>query len=301
MTLSKTQQFIEDDFFKPLYEKYKGLMEETPEKVININGVERKRTKELLHKEFEKVLSIVNNKFPVYLSGPAGTGKTTIASKVAETLELEFYMNIKLTDVFELIGFIDAKGNYVETEFYKAFTQGSLYFIDEIDSSDPSVLVAINAAIANRKMVFPNGTVDAHEKFCIIVAGNTNGSGANENYNTRNLIDAATLDRFIILNIDYDERIEKEVAGGDGNIVKLVNKLRTIDTPFRSVFSTRFIQKFVLLKNQGFSKEEITTVLFTDYDTYYKDEVDKLVDAALKSKNGRKTEKPATLSEIFDI
>lgn len=301
MTLSKTQQFIEDDFFKPLYEKYKGLMEETPEKVININGVERKRTKELLHKEFEKVLSIVNNKFPVYLSGPAGTGKTTIASKVAETLELEFYMNIKLTDVFELIGFIDAKGNYVETEFYKAFTQGGLYFIDEIDSSDPSVLVAINAAIANRKMVFPNGTVDAHENFCIIVAGNTNGSGANENYNTRNLIDAATLDRFIILNIDYDERIEKEVAGGDGNIVKLVNKLRTIDTPFRSVFSTRFIQKFVLLKNQGFSKEEITTVLFTDYDTYYKDEVDKLVDAALKSKNGRKTEKPATLSEIFDI
>ena len=38
---------------------------------------------------------------------------------------------------FKLTGFIDAGGTYRDTEFYKAFKNGGLFFLDEIDNSDP--------------------------------------------------------------------------------------------------------------------------------------------------------------------
>lgn len=46
-------------------------------------------------------------------------------------------------------------GNYQETQFFKAFTEGGLFMLDEMDASIPEVLVILNAAIANRYFDFP--------------------------------------------------------------------------------------------------------------------------------------------------
>ena len=98
--------------------------------------------------------------------------------------------------------------------------------LDEIDASTPEVLVILNAAIANRYFDFPTGRVDAHEDFRIVAAGNTYGTGADIEYTGRYQLDAASLDRFAIIEINYDKAIEEALAGGNKNLIQFIWKFR---------------------------------------------------------------------------
>lgn len=190
----------------------------TPTQVNTVHGV--------THEQFETVLAFVNANEPVYLYGPAGTGKNVLCKQIAEALGLDFYSSNAVTEEFKLTGFIDANGVYHETEFYKAFTKGGLFMLDEMDASIPEVLIILNSAIANRYFEFPTGRVDAHPDFRVISAGNTVGTGATYAYNGRNQLDSASLDRFAMIPIDYDERIELDNAGGDKDLVKFIHAMR---------------------------------------------------------------------------
>lgn len=169
------------------------------------------------HEKFDTVLSFVFANEPVFLTGRAGTGKNFLCKQVAQALNLDFYFTNAVTQEYKLTGFTDANGHYQESQFYKAFKNGGLFMLDEMDASIPEVLVILNAAIANRYFDFPApiGYVEAHPDFRVIAAGNTFGLGADFNYVGRNQLDAASLDRFALVEIDYDERIEKSCAGGD--------------------------------------------------------------------------------------
>ena len=79
--------------------------------------------------------------------------------------------------------------------------------MDEMDASIPETLIILNAAIANRYFDFPNGKVSANPNFRVIAAGNTVGTGADNNYTGRYCLDRASLDRFAMVNIDYSEKI----------------------------------------------------------------------------------------------
>lgn len=171
--------------------------------------------KGITHEEFETVLKFVANDEPVFLTGPAGSGKNVLCKQIADALGLKFYFTNAVTQEYKLTGFTDAMGKYQETQFYKAFTQGGVFMLDEMDASIPEVLVILNAAIANRYFDFPApiGYVEAHPDFRVIAAGNTTGHGADFNYVGRNQLDAASLDRFAIVRIDYSPSIENSVAG----------------------------------------------------------------------------------------
>lgn len=166
----------------------------------------------LFHKDFEKVLKLVNLKIPVMLTGGAGAGKNYMLEQVANALNLSFYYTSTITQEYKLTGFIDGGGKYHETEFFKAFTQGGVFMLDEIDASIPECLVILNGAIANGYFDFPTGREFAHEDFRVVCAGNTVGLGADLVYTGRNVIDGATLDRFVLVEIDYDKRIEENLC-----------------------------------------------------------------------------------------
>ena len=182
--------------------------------------------KECVHEKFDDVLTIVSLGMPVYLSGKAGTGKNVICKQVAEALGLNFYFTNAVTQEYKLTGFIDANGVYQETQFYKAFTQGGLFFLDEMDASIPEVLIILNAALANGYFDFPTGKVDAHPDFRVIAAGNTIGGGADETYTGRYALDGASLDRFTKIDIDYSEKIEDALAGGDQELLIFAHAFR---------------------------------------------------------------------------
>ena len=195
------------DFIKQEY----GTIER---KIVTVIDGKKTDVKGFVHEKFDTVLKFVANDEPVFLTGPSGSGKNYICKQVAEALGLDFYFTNAVTQEYKLTGFTDAMGNFQETQFYKAFTKGGVFMLDEMDASIPEVLVILNAAIANRYFDFPApiGYVEAHPDFRVIAAGNTVGQGADYEYVGRNQLDGASLDRFAVVQIDYSVEIENGMA-----------------------------------------------------------------------------------------
>ncbi len=164
------------------------------------------------HFQFEKLLKYIQTKNNIFLVGPAGSGKTTAAQNIAKALDLKFYFTGAITSEFKLTGFIDAQGKTVSTDFRKAYEKGGVFLFDEIDASSPQAMLAFNAALANEFMDFPDGRVNKHKDFYCIAAANTYGTGADRQYVGRNQMDAASLDRFIFISWEIDEKLEHELA-----------------------------------------------------------------------------------------
>ena len=211
-----------------------------------------KKLEQVQHEKFQEVLAVVNAGEPVYLYGPAGTGKSHIASTVAKVLGLDFYMANCITQEFKLTGFVDANGHYVETSFYKAFKNGGVFFLDELDGSTPEALININTALANKYFDFPGvGRVEAHENFRCIAAGNTLGSGADSQYTGRFSLDASSMDRFYFIHIDYSQDIEKAISGGDLKLVNFAHQWREAceKCGVQALFTYRAINRIATLKD----------------------------------------------------
>ena len=215
------------EFAKPLLDEHikktfgvlpQVIKVETPAGTHEVKGV--------THEKFGEVLNLINADIPVFLTGAAGTGKNVMCKQVAEALGLEFYFSNAVTQEYKLTGFIDANGHFHSTQFFEAFTKGGLFMLDEMDASVPEVLVMLNAAIANRYFDFPTGRVEAHENFRLIAAGNTFGTGADMEYTGRYQLDAASLDRFALVEIDYSQKIEEAISRGDDELVEYIHGFR---------------------------------------------------------------------------
>lgn len=210
--------------------------------VIEQNKIPVKETTQVTHYKFKDLLLLISNNIPAMLTGGAGSGKSSTCEKVAEALGLDFYFSNAVTQEYKLTGFIDANGKYQETQFYKAFKDGGLFVLDEIDASVPEALIIINTAIANGYFDFPNGKVKAHENFRIVACANTYGLGGDDVYVGRNQLDAASLDRFVVVKFDYDPELEKNLAT-DKDWVTFIQALRQqiISRKIRHIVSMRAI------------------------------------------------------------
>ena len=197
------------------------------EHVISLpDGTENTVKDQILHPKFDTVLKKIAMGDAVYMYGPAGSGKNILAQQVAKALGLDFYYCSTITQEYKLEGFIDAGGVYHETELYRAFKNGGLFMLDEMDASCPEALIILNNALEQGYFTFPCGVVKAHENFRCIAAGNTCGHGATVEFNGRMKIDEATLNRFSIEYMGYDERIELACAGDDSELVEFIHELR---------------------------------------------------------------------------
>jgi MoxR-like ATPase len=184
---------------------------------------------DVAHQMLPTVLTAVVAGAAPFIVGPAGSGKTTLAEQIAAALKLKFYMEARVTSEFKLLGFIDAAGHVVRTQFRDAYEKGGVFLFDEVDASDADAMTAFNAALANGHCAFPDKLVKRHKDFHAIAAGNTFGRGADRQYVGRNQLDAATLDRFVVMEVDYDEQLEKQIAG-DAEWVKRVQAVRAAVT-----------------------------------------------------------------------
>lgn len=213
---------------------------ELPNKVIGV-----------CHKLTEQIAKVCNLGVHQMLVGPAGGGKTTCCEKVAEILNIKFYpMSVgPQTTKSDLLGFIDAAGNYHTTPLRDSFENGGLLLLDEVDAANAGVLTIINSLLANGYCSFPDGIKKRHEGFRCICACNTYGRGADREYVGRNQLDAATLDRFAVVDFDYDEEMERAIAGNNTWVEKVQRyrkrafelKMRVVISPRASIFGARLL------------------------------------------------------------
>ena len=156
----------------------------------------------------------------VAMKGPAGSGKTTAAAALAKALDLPFY-SVSLsaqTPESKLVGYMNAAGDYVKTLIREAFEFGGVILFDEMDACGANILTVVNAILATRigdEIGFADGMVARHEDCIFVCAMNTFGRGADAEYVGRAKLDAATIDRFIFLEWDYDWALTRAFADND--------------------------------------------------------------------------------------
>ena len=217
------------------------------------------------HEKFDEVLKYVSVNEPVMLVGPAGSGKNELCKQVAKTLGLDFYFTNAVTQEYKITGFTDANGRYQETQFYKAFKNGGLFLLDEMDASIPEVLVILNAAVSNGYFDFPApiGYVEAHPNFRVIAAGNTLGHGADYIYVGRTQLDGASLDRFGLVEIGYSKTIEDYSANGDTELADFCRDYRSAANKagLKVIVSYRAIKRLAKMVNLLDLKDALNSAL----------------------------------------
>lgn len=193
-------------------------------------------------KDFDIYCNVIEAGEPLYMYGPAGSGKSYTAKQIADALGYDYYETSQAMFAHELKGYGDAKGEFVETAFYRAFANGGVFFLDEVDASAPEALVVLNNAIANKRFDFPViGNIEAHPDFRVIAAGNTRMTGATLEYTARQMQDTSFKNRFLFEIVTYDRDVFLEVCDGDEEIVNFGADLRRAarETGISQLFSYR--------------------------------------------------------------
>lgn len=206
---------------KEVQERIKKAKEEDPfvvEVPTLLQDLAPKNSSERHHYLFPLVVKALAARCHVWLVGPAGGGKTTLASGVAKQLDLPFaaLSVCSQTTKTDLLGYLDAQGVYRGTSFRDLYENGGVFCLDEVDNGNANVLAVLNSALAGDFSLFPDKIVPRHPNFLVVACANTFGSGATGGYVGRTQIDSATLDRFFFIDLPYDEGLEAHVAGFPG-------------------------------------------------------------------------------------
>lgn len=298
------------------YKDEAGKAEELKQKLKELEKAKQeaeKKAKEVMEKqeEFDKNCFDFANLLPeekllqtvktgttnIWMVGPAGCGKSTIARNLASAMELP-YLCISCgigTSATEFVGY-----KYPEreaTKFSEYYSKPSVILIDEFTALDPAVAQVCNAALANGEIETTTGLVHRHPECIIIATSNTFGNGADRQYVANNQLDASTIDRFVggIIEVDYSSVYESQF---DPEVVNYVIQLRQIikEHSIRRIASTRMIQaghkmkenffkdwKERLIINWSESEKKIVEQNIVDFWKQQKD-LDKQINSLIKNK-----------------
>jgi MoxR-like ATPase len=169
-------------------------------------------------------------------------------------------MSGKVEDETPLLGYILGK-HLVRTPFREAYEHGGLFLIDEFCASNPNAVNAINAALANGYCAFPDGIVKRHANFICIAADNTDGSGPTARYPGRNVLDGASLDRFAMIDWDYDLDLERKLGAAQPQWTRYVQALRVMadNHAMGALITPRATIKGGMMLSAGMAWDDVAT------------------------------------------
>jgi hypothetical protein len=174
------------------------------------------------HELFGYALILAENRVPIMLIGPAGTGKSHLAKQVAEFSDMEYAETPMSTGASrgDLLGrhTISQDRPFIASEFSGIYGSGGMFNFEEIDRADPGVVITLNNALAGQALYNSvNGEkIERHPDFIAVSTANTFGLGANREYTAAERLDAATLDRFRMgrIFLPIDESLEDDLLHG---------------------------------------------------------------------------------------
>jgi len=219
----------------------------------------------LKHHKIDSIIKALEsrqrNSKNVMLSGPIGTGKTTLCSQISEKLGLNFYPYslCSHTTKSDLVGFLDARGEYRASALRKAYEEGGLVLLDEMDAANPNILSIINNILSNNIFYFPDKMIQKNPEFRCVCAMNSNGRGNEIIYTKSQRLDASTLDRFVFIRIDIDTDLEKAVTNSDdwySRVLKFRDVIKQVCGD-EIVIGSRAMYDGADLLEAGFSQSEV--------------------------------------------
>ncbi len=175
------------------------------------------------HKQLDKLLKLYAAGVRLFLLvGPAGSGKTTLCSHFAKALKRDLFVTSCSEDMVQsrLVGRVNPDNSYLTTPLVDAVNSKGVALIDEIDRGNPNALCAIHT-IENGFLTTPKGRLDIDPDMPIIATANTFGMGADRVYAGANQLDGATLDRFHVLQVDYDLDLEDKMIPDKALLLKV--------------------------------------------------------------------------------
>lgn len=268
------------------------VREEVARQSLGYRGVEIKdgdtvrKIEGYVRKEFDRIIRYAKLRLPQMIIGPTGSGKSHIAGQVADAFGLSFSAVSCTAGVSEadLLGRLLPTGEggrfeFHDAPFLRAYEQGGVFLLDELDAADPNVLLVLDQALANGRMFVPqrfdNPEVKRHPDFVCIAAANTWGTGASTQYTGRERLDEATLDRFRAARtfLDYDTAFEKQAC--DPEVLAWAYGVRQtiMATGMRRVMGTRFLLNASQIIAAGGTLDEVKENYFLGWTP---DEIKKL-------------------------
>jgi MoxR-like ATPase len=148
----------------------------------------------------------------IWLAGPKGTGKTTLAQQYAARTgrpftRINFFRHSSSEDYLGAGALSEGSTTWEPGDFLRAYTTpGALILLDELSTAHPGVLSHLNGLLEPGARVSLGGRVWSRAPGVMIVAAdNTNGSGdVTGRYAGTQSANSATVDRFgLMLRVDY--------------------------------------------------------------------------------------------------
>lgn len=243
--------------------------------------------------DFYKIVDDVLMGHNVFLVGPAGSGKTFLAEKVAEKLK-RLYVTIncsQYTSPTEIKGGPTIEG-YQEGALIDCWENGKILILDELPKIDPNTAGLLNEALAKTKVrvgteraVIYNGRNEPKSKkegFGVIATGNVWPSAESAQYSANSRQDLSLLDRFSgsVFFVGFNDKLELRQAGSE-LVYSIGMRLRKwiLDNRVDSTISLRWLETAasVYATEMGRLKGERTDAELLDIGKTLKDHVDAVI------------------------
>lgn len=182
--------------------------------------VRKDGTVEPPHEMFGYVWTLAKVRQPIALKGEMGTGKSWLLGQLADYLDVDYAetpMSLGATRG-DLLGRFTASPDrpFIPAKFVEIYGNGGVFNFEELDAADPGLLIVLNNALAGQRLYNSNSgqMVNRSENFIGAATMNTWGYGADTEYNGREALDWATLDRWRMGRclIRHDESVEDFIA-----------------------------------------------------------------------------------------
>jgi cobaltochelatase CobS len=149
---------------------------------------------------------------PLYVFGPAGSGKTSLVKELASKLNYPVFevTGHSRLEFPELSGHLTVKDGQMSYQFGPlalAMKYGGLFLLNEIDLLDPSTSAGLNSILDGSPLCIPeNGgeLIFPHSMFRFVATANTNGTSDETGlYHGTLRQNCAFMDRFRLCEIGY--------------------------------------------------------------------------------------------------
>jgi len=227
-------------------------------------------------KEEDVFSHVYQNKIPLLLKGPTGTGKSRFVEYMSVKLNKEL-ITISCheeTSSTDLIGRYIIKGAetiWVDGPLTTAVKEGAIIYLDEIAEARPDVIVAIHSLTDHRRQLYIDKlgiTISAHPDFMLVASFNP---GYQKGFKE---LKPSTKQRFTAISFEYPKSNQEiEIVIQETNIdTDSAKKLVAIGTKIRNLtelgltetVSTRLLVNAAKLIKSGLPKRLSTHIAIVE-------------------------------------